>query len=80
MPGPLLAGPAPADGRGGLQTVAPAAAAQLRRFTRNVIVGSEIKGWFWVVRPAGRRYRTTRLRTNLRARAYNLEGAKYVAG
>ena len=57
-----------------------AAAAQLRRYTGNVIVGSEIKGWFWVVRPDGRRYRATRLRTNLRASAYNLEGAKYVAG
>jgi hypothetical protein len=57
-----------------------AAAAQLRRYVGNVIVGSEIKGWFWVVRPAGRRYRTTRLRTNLRASTYNLEGAKYVAG
>jgi hypothetical protein len=55
-------------------------AAQLHRYTGNVIVGSEIKGWFWVVRPDGRRYRTTRLRTNLRAPAYNLEGAKYVAG
>jgi hypothetical protein len=63
---------------GGIVYVAPAA--QFRRYVGEVIVGSEIKGWFWVVRPDGRRYRTTRLRTNLRARAHNLEGAKYVAG
>jgi hypothetical protein len=62
-------------------TVFFAAAAQLRRYTGNVIVGSEIKGWFWVVRPDGRRYRATRLRTNLHAApVYNLEGAKFVAG
>ena len=53
---------------------------QLRRYTGNVLVGSEIKRWFWVVRPDGRRDRATRLRTNLRASAYNLEGAKYVTG
>ena len=41
---------------------------------------SEIKGWFWVVRPDGRLCRTTMLRTDIRAPAYNLEGAKYVAG
>jgi hypothetical protein len=57
-----------------------AAAGPLRRYTGNVIVGSEIKGWFWVVRPTGGA--TARHgcgRTSAR-RLYNLEGAKYVAG
>jgi hypothetical protein len=61
-------------------TVFLAPAAQLHRYAGNVIVGSEVKGWFWVVRPAGRGYRATRLRTNLRKPPYNLEGAKYVPG
>ncbi len=58
--------------------VAPAAA--LTPFTRDIVVGSELHGIFWVVRPQGRNVTATRLPTTLAGHSYNLEGALYVAG
>jgi hypothetical protein len=55
-----------------------APATQFASYVGDVIVGSEIKGLFWVVRPRGRGYQTLQLLTNLAAGAYNLEGATYL--
>jgi hypothetical protein len=55
-----------------------ASATQLASYIGDAIVGSEIKGLFWVVRPRGRGYQTLQLPTNLPAGTYNLEGATYV--
>jgi hypothetical protein len=55
-----------------------APATQFASYIGDVIVGSEIKGLFWVVRPRGRGYQTLQLPTNLAAGGYNLEGATYV--
>jgi hypothetical protein len=57
--------------------VAPAA--DVRRYAGNVIVGSELKGLFWVVRPRGSGYETARIPTTLHAGHYNLEGMAYVS-
>ena len=55
-------------------------ASQLARYTGDVLVGSEMRGRFWIVQPRGRRFRTLLLRTNLPATdSLNLEGAKYLA-
>ena len=56
-----------------------APAAQFAQYVDDVIVGSELKALFWVVRPRGRGFQTRQLPTNLATRAYNLEGAIYVA-
>ena len=57
-------------------------AAQLAPYVGDVIVGSEVKGMFWVVRPRprGRGLQTLLLPTSLPAATYDLEGAAYVAG
>jgi hypothetical protein len=55
-----------------------APAAQFAPYIDDVIVGSEIKALFWVVRPRGRGFQTRQLPTNLPSGAYNLEGAAYV--
>jgi hypothetical protein len=55
-----------------------AAAAQFAGHTGEVIVGSEIRGLFWLVAPAKSGFRSTRLQTNLSAPSYNLEGATFV--
>jgi hypothetical protein len=57
-----------------------APATQLAPYVGDVIVGSEVKGLFWVVRPQGRRIQTLRLPTGLPAQTYNFEGATYVTG
>jgi hypothetical protein len=57
--------------------VAPAA--DVRPYAGNVIVGSELKGLFWVIRPRGGSFETVRIPTTLRAAAYNLEGIAYVS-
>ena len=44
------------------------------------MVGSELRGLFWVVRPSGSGFATLRLPTNLGGKKYNFEGAIYVAG
>jgi hypothetical protein len=56
-----------------------APAADVRGYAGNVIVGSELKGLFWAVRPRGRGYETVRIPTTLRAQHYNLEGMAYVS-
>ncbi|HVP74801.1 MAG TPA: hypothetical protein VMS63_02175 [Gaiellaceae bacterium] len=57
-------------------------AAQLAPYIGDVIVGSEMKGLFWVVRPRphGRGLQTVLLPTTLPPATYDLEGATYVAG
>jgi hypothetical protein len=57
--------------------VAPAT--DLRAYAGNVIVGSELKGLFWVIRPRGRGYEMVRVPTTLRGAKYNLEGMAYVS-
>jgi len=57
-----------------------AAAAALRPFAGTVVVGSELRGIFWVVRPRGRGFTAITLPTTLAGTHYNLEGAIYVAG
>ena len=57
-------------------------AAQLAPYVGDIVVGSEAKGLFWVVRPRphGRGLQTLLLPTSLPAATYDLEGATYVAG
>jgi hypothetical protein len=57
-------------------------AAQLAPYVGDVVVGSEAKGLFWVVRPRphGKGLQTLLLRTSLPAATYDLEGATYIAG
>jgi len=52
---------------------------ELAPFVGDVVVGSELRGLFWVVRPHGSGVVATRLPTTLSGKAYNLEGAAYVA-
>jgi hypothetical protein len=53
--------------------------ADVHAYAGNVIVGSELKGLFWVIRPHGRGYETARIPTTLRGAKYNLEGMAYVS-
>jgi hypothetical protein len=53
---------------------------ELRPFAGDVVVGSEVRGFFWVVRPRGSGFAALRLPTNLGGKKYNFEGAIYVAG
>ena len=56
-----------------------APASQLSAYTGDAIVGSELEGLWWVIRPLGNvGFEVMRLQTNLKARQYNLEGATYV--
>jgi hypothetical protein len=55
-------------------------AAQLAQYAGDLIVGSELKALFWVVRPKGRGFQTLLVPTSFPAGTYNLEGATYVAG
>jgi hypothetical protein len=57
-----------------------APASELRPFAGDVVVGSEVRALFWVVRPRGSAFAAIRLPTNLKGRKYNLEAAIYVAG
>jgi hypothetical protein len=57
--------------------VAPVA--DVQAYAGNVIVGSELKGLFWVIRPRGRGYEAVRIPTSLRGAKYNLEGMAYVS-
>jgi hypothetical protein len=57
-----------------------AAASQLARYAGDLVVGTELKGELWVVRPQGDGFVTRLLRTNLPSAKYNLEGATYVDG
>jgi len=55
-------------------------ASELRPFAGDVVVGSEVSGLFWVVRPRGSGFAALRLPTNLGGKKYNFEGTIYVAG
>jgi len=57
-----------------------APASELRPFAGSVVVGSELGGLFWAIRPSGNSFTATKLSTTLNAKHYNLEGATYVAG
>jgi hypothetical protein len=57
--------------------VAPAA--DLRAYAGNLIVGSELKGLFWLIRPRGAGYETVPITTTLHGGKYNLEGMAYVS-
>ena len=56
-----------------------APAAELRPYAGNVLVGSEIRGLFWVIRPHGQGFEVVPVPTTLRAGHYNLEGMAYVS-
>jgi hypothetical protein len=66
----------------GTTDVLSVSAAQLAPYVGDIVVGSEAKGLFWVVRPRphGRGLQTLRLPTTLPAMTYDLEGATYIAG
>jgi hypothetical protein len=53
--------------------------ADVRAYAGNVIVGGELKGLFWVIRPKGSGYVAVRIPTTLRGGHYNLEGMAYVS-
>jgi hypothetical protein len=55
-----------------------ASAAQLNRYTGDVLVGTELGARFFVIRPHGRDYDALELGTDLPPASYNLEGAVYV--
>jgi len=54
------------------------AAAQLAPYVGALVVGTEIKGQLWVLRPRGSGFQTRLLPTTLPAVAYNFEGATYL--
>lgn len=54
-------------------------AAALASYTGDLIVGSELQGLFWVVRPGGSGFSALRLATNLTSRHFNFEAAAYIA-
>jgi hypothetical protein len=56
-----------------------APAADFARYRGAVVVGSELQGRFWVVRAQGPAFDLVPLRTSLRGKHYNLEGATYLA-
>ncbi len=55
-------------------------AAELAPYKGAVVVGSEMRGLFWTVRPHGHDFTATELPTTLHGKAYNLEGAAYLDG
>jgi hypothetical protein len=57
-----------------------ARAAQLAPYRGAVIIGSELKADFWILRPRGRRFQLLNLATDLPHATYNLEAASYVLG
>ena len=56
-----------------------APATDLSAYAGNVIVGSELDGLFWEIRPHGGGYAAVRIPTTLRGAHYNLEGMTYVS-
>jgi hypothetical protein len=62
----------------GLQQVLVASAQQLAGDAGAAIVGTEVRGTFWLLRPKGSRFAVTQLQTNLTASSYDLEGATFV--
>ena len=57
-----------------------APAAQLAPYRGAVIIGSELKADFWILRPRGRRFQLLKLATDLPPATHNLEAASYVPG
>ena len=54
-------------------------AAALRPYVGDVIVGGELKAWFWIIRPNAKgSFDVLRLRTNLPSRHWGIESATYV--
>jgi len=60
------------------RTIYFAPASELAPFTGLVLVGSELQGHFWLIRPSGGGFLATKLATNLTGKHYNLEGASYI--
>jgi hypothetical protein len=56
-----------------------AAASQFVRYSGDLVVGTELKGQLWLVRPHGTGFLTRRLPTDLPAANYNLEGGTYIS-
>jgi hypothetical protein len=52
--------------------------APLSGYVGDAIVGSELKGMWWVIRPLAKGFQVIPVQTNLHAKQYNLEGAIYV--
>jgi hypothetical protein len=57
-----------------------APASHFARYAGDLLVGTELKSQFWVVRPHGSGFVTRALQASLPAGKYNLEGMTYVAG
>ncbi len=55
-----------------------ARAPQLARYSGQVLVGTELKARFWLVRPGGQGFVKRELKTDLPPAQYNLESAKYI--
>jgi hypothetical protein len=62
------------------RTIYFAPAAQLAPWSGMVIIGSELNGRFWILRPRGRRFQLLKLATDLPRATYNFEAASYVPG
>ncbi len=56
--------------------VVPAAA--FAPYEGDVVIGSEVRGLFWIVQPRGRGFSALERPTTLHGKAYNFEGATYV--
>lgn len=56
-----------------------APAAGLERYRGAVLVGSELRARFWILRPRGGGFAVLPVPTTLRGKKYNLEGAVYLA-
>lgn len=61
-------------------TVFLAPGAELAAYSGDVLVGSELRGIIWIVRPRGHGFTALKLPTNLSSPRYNLEAAVFVAG
>ena len=55
-------------------------ATALRRYAGAVLVGSELRGLVWIVRPSGRGFTALPLAAGPAGQKYNLEGAVYIPG
>ena len=57
-----------------------ASAAPLRRYANDVVVGTELHAWFWVIRPnrGHNGFRALRLETNLPSKKWGIESAAYI--
>jgi hypothetical protein len=62
------------------RTIYFARAAQLAPYRGALIIGSELKTDFWILRPRRRRFQLLKLATDLPHATYNLEAASYVPG